>query len=616
MMFTFVLYNSIYIPISIGDFSVNKPLGQCIIDILIDVLFIVDMLLNLRTVYYDEEGQLVLQPRTIYRKYLCSHWFVIDFLAVFPFDIIVSGGWDCGTASEADEDAYTSVTKLLKALRLLRLVRFRKELDRLSGANLLRVVASLSFFVLVAHWLACIWWALGYLEYKQDERRAAGTHVLCDSTHPCSWIRRIPDDGEKLSPESSFAQQYVSSFYWSLTTLMKTPWIGPDTIAEKTVATCAIFAGAIFYASFLGTVQGSYASFNKSSSQKHDKIANLTAFMNARNIPNDLRAKMIGHTNQLAAWLPLGIVNSQVLQQLPSHLRGEVALELYADTCGSPSRMFPNVSIECAKMLVMRLQTQLVMPNQVLIAQKEVCTQLYFLVKGGLRVQTEPPSATMCTKQPPPSRDAVESPSRSPSKSWISPTDRRSSGSDRRSSTKAFPLLGFRELERPGASVGLVEPLDSTCLGLYPVWVVATKKTMLLSITQIAIAEALEAFPDDVAPLREHLSMKHKTLVESLKVEPSDDSPIAMCKAAIVKATRRTHDAKMSVSDDDKKRIAGVEELVHHSLERVMKMQKDMAALGGILKLVEEVKADRVGRIVSRSKHGGVYSPASSCGQQ
>ena len=93
MMFTFVLYNSIYIPISIGDFSVNKPLGQCIIDILIDVLFIVDMLLNLRTVYYDEEGQLVLQPRTIYRKYLCSHWFVIDFLAVFPFDIIVSGGW-------------------------------------------------------------------------------------------------------------------------------------------------------------------------------------------------------------------------------------------------------------------------------------------------------------------------------------------------------------------------------------------------------------------------------------------------------------------------------------------------------------------------------------------
>ena len=168
---------------------------------------------------------------------------------------------------------------------------------------------------------ACIWWALGYLEYKQDERRAAGTLVLCDSTHPCSWIRRIPDDGEKLSPESSFAQQYVSSFYWSLTTLMKTPWIGPDTVAEKVVATCAIGFGAIIYAQFLSTVQGSYNSYNKANSQKRDKVTSLTGYMDHYKIHGELRRKLLSHTNALASWLPPGLVNHQVLRQLPTQPR-------------------------------------------------------------------------------------------------------------------------------------------------------------------------------------------------------------------------------------------------------------------------------------------------------
>ena len=65
-----------------------------------------------------------------------------------------TSGYDFKSGYASDDvlqKDYKGLAKLLKALRLLRLVRFRKELDRLSGANLLRVVASLSFFVLVAH---------------------------------------------------------------------------------------------------------------------------------------------------------------------------------------------------------------------------------------------------------------------------------------------------------------------------------------------------------------------------------------------------------------------------------------------------------------------------------
>ena len=576
MMFTFVVYNSIYIPIDIALFNIGKALGQCVCDVLIDTLFIVDMLLNLRTTYYDGEGQLVLERDTIFKRYLCSYWFVIDFLAVFPFDMIANRGWDCGSDSQSD-DADASMIKLLKALRLLRLLRFRKELDRLSGANALQVGVSLFVFVLVAHWLACFWWAIGYFEYEADENRAllANTSVTCDHTHECSWLRRIPGGGEPLTPDSPFEQQYFTAFFWSLTTLMKTPWVAPDTISEKVFGIIAIFSGAIFYAYFLTTVQGSYASYSKAGTAKRDKLGNLTAFMNKYDIKGEVRQRLIKHTNAQAAMLPLGLVNSTVLMQLPSHLRGNIALEIYAEACGSPSAMFPGVSIEAAKALVVRLHTQLIMPEQVLISKGEVCAHLYFLVKGGLRATADAPAHASSPPSPlePPRSCAVED----------------TSGTQRRSSRKSRASFAcMREIERPGSSVGLCEPMDAKSLGLFPAWVIATKKSLLLTIKQRDIIDALEGFRPDVEPLRDTLSKQHKALMDSLKIESTQDSPLAVSEAAVLHMKERASEREgMHVTGDDQARVAALEDIVQDTITKVAEVSKHMECFPEIMSLID-----------------------------
>lgn len=575
----FVLYNSIYIPIDIALFNVNKHPGQCIFDYaIVDVLFIVDMLLNLRTTYYDEEGELVLDSRVIWKRYVFSYWCMIDTLAVFPFDIVVNAASGqavdlCDMGSQSN-DANVSVVKLLKALRLLRLVRFRKELDRLSGANALRVIVSLSIFILVAHWLACIWWAIGYIEFQADEAiaQAANISVVCDNSHQCSWLRRIPG-GEPLAPSSPFEAQYFSAMFWSLTTLMKTPWVGPDTVAEKIFATLAIFAGAIFYAYFLSTVQGSYAIYSKRASQKRDKISNLNAFLKAFRISTPLGQKLIQHTTAQAAWLPLGLVNSNVLMQLPSHLRGAVALEMYAVTCGDPSSMFPALSIEGAKALVMRLHTQLVMQDQVLISQKEVCCHLYFLMKGALRVTSEAPSTAGEAEF---GRQSVSG----------APDGAVVAGASRMSSRKGFG--GAREIERPGASVGLVEPIDPASLGLYPAWVTASKKTLVLYITQREMADALDGFRADIDPLRDALVKQHASLMDSLKISPTADSPITMCELGVQRRKEQDQTRKgMHLTEDDTARVCAIEASVHDTMANVTAMKNDMASLPRILQLIQ-----------------------------
>lgn len=54
----------------------------------IDVMFFIDILISLRTVYVDDKGEEETRSYYMAREYLKST-FIIDFLATFPFDLVV-----------------------------------------------------------------------------------------------------------------------------------------------------------------------------------------------------------------------------------------------------------------------------------------------------------------------------------------------------------------------------------------------------------------------------------------------------------------------------------------------------------------------------------------------
>ena len=85
---------------------------------------------------------------------------------------------------------------------------------------------------------------MSYVEFVADERELANSTL--PRGHGVSWLRRVP--GQTLTATSSLEHQYLSAMYWSLTTLMKTPWVGPDTVGEKIFASVAVVMGAILFA--------------------------------------------------------------------------------------------------------------------------------------------------------------------------------------------------------------------------------------------------------------------------------------------------------------------------------------------------------------------------------
>ena len=42
-----------------------------------------------------------------------------------------------------------------------------KKLDQLSAATAIRILYIVMSFMLIAHWLACLWWLIGMFEFHQ-----------------------------------------------------------------------------------------------------------------------------------------------------------------------------------------------------------------------------------------------------------------------------------------------------------------------------------------------------------------------------------------------------------------------------------------------------------------
>ena len=83
------------------------------IAIILKVIFAIDMFVNCYVAYWDgSRGKWITDQKKIVLNYLCF-WFWIDFIAVFPFEMVL----------QPSVDTNTRIVRSLTLFRLARLVR-------------------------------------------------------------------------------------------------------------------------------------------------------------------------------------------------------------------------------------------------------------------------------------------------------------------------------------------------------------------------------------------------------------------------------------------------------------------------------------------------------------
>jgi len=169
-----------------------------------------------------------------------SSWFVIDFLAIFPFEKVFMAGQEAAGASSNVNDMVRLVRlgRLYKILRLVRLFRIFK-LGK-SSKNMLnnirrflkisqgfqRLMIFLFVFCMICHIVACIWIILAQLDEGNDK----------------SWMT----DEYKIMPHH---HQYLVAFYFTITTITTVGYgdISGGTVSEKIGAIILMLLGVISF---------------------------------------------------------------------------------------------------------------------------------------------------------------------------------------------------------------------------------------------------------------------------------------------------------------------------------------------------------------------------------
>ncbi|GFU17415.1 potassium voltage-gated channel subfamily H member 6 [Nephila pilipes] len=348
----------------------NKKYGDdpiVVIDLLVDVMFIIDIIINFRTTYVNSNDEVISHPGKIAVHYLRG-WFIIDVVAAIPFDLLFLG-------SETDET--TTLIGLLKTARLLRLVRVARKIDRYSeygAAVLLLLVAA---FALIAHWLACIWYAIGNAERPF-------------LVNKIGWLDALARDTEQHYNNShggpSIKSKYVTALYFTFTSLTSVGFgnVAPNTNMEKVFAIIVMLVGSLMYASIFGNVSAIIQRLYSGTARYHTQLLRVKEFIRFHQIPNPLRQRLEEYFQH--AWTYTnGIDMNMVLKGFPDCLQADICLHLNRNLLNNCSA-FKGASPGCLRALSLKFKTTHAPPGDTLVHRGDVLTALYFLSRGSIEI--------------------------------------------------------------------------------------------------------------------------------------------------------------------------------------------------------------------------------------
>ncbi|VDK46217.1 unnamed protein product [Anisakis simplex] len=407
----------------------SEPLE--IIDLFVDIMFIVDIIINFRTTYVNENDEVVSHPGKIAIHYF-KGWFIIDMIAAVPFDLLLVN---------TNSDETTTLIGLLKTARLLRLVRVARKLDRYSEYGAAVLVLLMAVFALIAHWLGCLWYAIGSMELPHKEftwlhqlglfYSVAIAHIridhnfLLDARHLNEPY--VATNGSTPTGGPSLRSRYVTSLYFTLSTITSIGFgnVSATTDLEKIFTIIMMILGSLMYASVFGNVSAIIQRLYSGTARYHTEMSRLREFIRFHQIPNPLRQRLEeyfqhawSYTNgidmNLASFssasllisidspiinrssisahllhyiilLPLYYDVLQVLKGFPDCLQADICLHLNRNLLNN-CPAFASSTPGCLRALSMRFRTTHAPPGDTLVHRGDVLTGLHFIARGSVEI--------------------------------------------------------------------------------------------------------------------------------------------------------------------------------------------------------------------------------------
>ncbi|XP_065206495.1 potassium voltage-gated channel subfamily H member 2 isoform X2 [Planococcus citri] len=362
----------------------NDPMW--IIELIVDVTFVVDILINFRTTYVNRNDEVVSHPGKIAFHYLRG-WFLIDLVAAIPFDIFVMGKSTNNTSGSGDEvnmekEETTTLIGLLKTARLLRLVRVARKIDRYSEYGAAVLLLLMATFALIAHWLACIWYAIALTERPHLVNKVGWLDILANDTQ--QYYNTNDTEGNNSGP--TIKSKYITALYFTFSCLTSVGFgnVAANTDSEKVFTICVMLVGSLMYASIFGNVSAIIQRLYSGTARYHTQMLRVREFIRFHQIPNPLRQRLEEYFQH--AWTYTnGIDMNSVLKAFPECLQADICLHLNRNLLKNCSA-FNGASPGCLRALSLKFKTTHAPPGDTLVHRGDVLISLYFISRGSIEI--------------------------------------------------------------------------------------------------------------------------------------------------------------------------------------------------------------------------------------
>jgi len=329
------------------------------VNLLIDAIFIVDIVLNFRTSFYSATtGDEILSPALIAKNYLIGK-FWIDALTAIPSEIV-----DRFYTSKSSEVSIRSVLALFGMLKLYRISRLNRIISYTrarSDVKLgIRIVQLVLFLFTYVHLLGCGWWVVA----RYDE----------------TWV---PASGDSLVYEKDIGTIYWTAFYGAVT-MLGGGELNPKTTLQlafcSVMIICATFINAVMFGSM--AVLLSNLNMRQTQFQETQNLVN-TAMKNMR-LPEGLQQRISDYLIYTEATMA-GSKEFETFKALVSpSLYNEVLQCIYGQLIKDNPLVASNLSIR--DYIIPKLTPLFCEPEEVFIRQYEEARSLFFLARGACQV--------------------------------------------------------------------------------------------------------------------------------------------------------------------------------------------------------------------------------------
>ncbi|XP_059638047.1 potassium channel AKT1-like [Cornus florida] len=358
LLVVLVLYTAWVSPFEFG--FLQKPQRELsIVDNVVNGFFAIDIILTFFVAYLDRTTYLLVDnPKQIALKY-GSTWLAFDVISTIPSEL-----------ARKIVPSHVMSYGLFNMLRLWRLRRVsalfaRLEKDRHFNYFWVRCVKLICVTLFAVHCAGCFYYLIASRYHNPQKTWFGGDDFLKQSL----WI------------------QYVTSMYWSITTLTTVGYgdLHPVNTREMTFDIFYMLFNLGLTSYLIGNMTNLVVHGTSRTRKFRDTIQAASSFAQRNQLPVRLQDQMLAHLCLKFRTDSEGLQQQESLDSLPKAIRSSISHFLFY-TLVDKVYLFQGVSNDLLFQLVSEMKAEYFPPKEDVILQNEAPTDFYILVTGAVEL--------------------------------------------------------------------------------------------------------------------------------------------------------------------------------------------------------------------------------------